>query len=299
MRQGAWLGTAAALASALIGGGWQVATRHSTTGGGLGPLDLAVLRYCIPAAVLLPCWWGLLRTVDLRGQGMRLLWIAVGGGLPFGLLAMTGTRFAPAAHMGVLMPGISPLLVAALAWLLWRERPRRAQLAGLACIALGVAGLGAGSFAQADARVLLGDLLYLSAALLWTAFMLAFRGSGLSPWQGAAWINATSTLLLLPWLLWQGAPVLAAAPLSQWLPQALWQGVLAGLVALGCVAIALHRLGPAKAAAFSALAPAVSALGGWWWLGERLALHEWAAVACATVGVALASGVVRYGAAPR
>lgn len=48
------LGLLAALTATLIGSGWQLASRHGVTTS-LGPLELAVLRYGIPAIVLLPC----------------------------------------------------------------------------------------------------------------------------------------------------------------------------------------------------------------------------------------------------
>lgn len=118
-------------------------------------------------------------------------------GLPYGLLATTGSRYAPAVHMGVLMAGAMPLFTALFAW------------------------------------------------------------------------------LLLPWLAWL-----------------LWQGVLAGLLGLWTLNVAIRRLGAAPAAAFGALTPVVSALGGWWWLGERLNLLDVLAVSCAVLGVALASGVM-------
>ena len=138
-------------------------------------------------------------------------------GLPYGLLATTGSRYAPAVHMGVLMAGAMPLFTALFAWLLL-------------------------------------------------------------PW--------------LAWLLWQGQFHLFDAPPHDLIWQALWQGVLAGLLGLWTFNVAIRRLGAAPAAAFGALTPVVSALGGWWWLGERLNLLDVLAVSCAVLGVALASGVM-------
>jgi drug/metabolite transporter (DMT)-like permease len=286
------LGLAAGLAAALIGGSWQVVTRQSTTST-LGPSDLVWLRYFIPALVLLPLTWrvGLLPPSVPRG------WLALmvfGSGLPFGLLAMTGSRYAPSAHMGVLMAGAAPLFVALFAWLLFSERPDRWRANGLVFMALGTALLGvktlAGTALQGAWR---GDLLFILAAALWACFTLCFRRSGLTPWQGAALVNTWSALLLLPWLcwlVWRGEFQLFNAPPRDLMWQALWQGVLAGLLGLWTFNVAIRRLGAAPAAAFGALAPVVSALGGWWWLGERMTVTDVLAVACAVVGVALASG---------
>jgi drug/metabolite transporter (DMT)-like permease len=282
-------GVLAGCAAALIGGGWQVMTREATTRAGLAPADLALLRYCIPALLLLPVLWPMLP----RLRGLRwppLAFMLAGGGLPFGLMAMGGTRFAPAAHMGVLVAGASPLMAAALAWLLWRERIAGWRLAGLVLVAAGVFALGARAFASGEGQAL-GDAMFLAAALLWAGFTLSFRRSGLDPWEATALVNAGSALLLLPWLASQGTG-LGTVPWQQLATAALWQGVLAGVAGLALFSLAIARLGAAPAAAFGALAPVVSALAGWAWLGESLSVLEWLAVSCATAGVALASGVL-------
>ncbi|MGL4576535.1 MAG: EamA family transporter, partial [Burkholderiaceae bacterium] len=105
-----------------------------------------------------------------------------------------------------------------------------------------------------------------------------------------ALVNAWSVLLLAPWLFWRGGTLLLHAPLHDLLFQAAWQGVIAGVLGLWTFAVAIKHLGAAQAAAFGALAPVVSALGGWWWLGDALGTVEVIAVTCAALGVALASG---------
>jgi drug/metabolite transporter (DMT)-like permease len=287
------IGLLAGLAAALIGGAWQVVTRQSTTTT-IAPADLAILRYGIPALVLMPVVW----RVGLWPQQVPrryLVAMLVGAGLPFGLLAMAGTRFAPAAHMGVLMAGASPLFATAFAWACWAERPDRWRLLGLACMALGVLVLGGKAlFGVSPEYAWRGDLLFLAAAVLWAAFTVSFRRTGLSPWEGAALVNVWSAMFLVPLRLWSGPVLLLQAPLHDLLFQALWQGVLAGLVGLWVFAVAIARLGAARAAAFGALAPVASALGGWWWLGDALTLFDAVAVALAVLGVALVSGALRW-----
>ena len=284
-------GLLAGVVSALIGGTWQVVTRQSTTTT-IAPADLAILRYVIPTLVLLPITMriGLLP----HGVSRRLIVIMVmGAGLPFGLVAMSGTMFAPSAHMGVLMAGASPLFAASLAWILWGDRPNRWRLLGLAFMALGVAVLTSKVASGLSSGAWRGDLMFLLAAALWAGFTLSFRRSGLTAWQGAALINAWSALLLLPWLMLRDQVHLFDAPVRDVVWQALWQGVLAGLLGLWTFAAAIARLGAARAAAFGALAPVVSALGGWWWLGESLTAVDGMAVASAVLGVMLASGAAR------
>lgn len=282
------LGITMGVIAALIGGGWQVATRAATTATRMAPMDVALLRYGIPALVLAPVLWrvGLIPT-GVRRRDLALMWI--GAGVPFGLLAILGTRYAPAAHMGVFMAGASPLIAALLSWVIWRERPSRTRAAGLAAMTLGVALLGSTSLASWTDESWRGDLLFLAAAGLWALYALVFRRVGVGPWTAAALVNTWSAIVVLVYVGFVGQALTShsLAPIA-W--QALWQGVLAGVLGLWSFSVAIARLGAAQAAAFGALAPAVSALGGWAILGDRLTAMNGVAVVAAMVGVALASG---------
>ena len=293
------LGMAMALAAALIGGGWQVATRHATTSS-IAAQDLVILRYGIPALVLLPLLVrsGLLlpfKVVDpqrpARSWQSSLL-LVCGAGLPFGFVAMSGSQLAPASHMGVLMAGASPLIAAGLVWALWGEKPDRSRGWGLALMLTGVLLLGAKSVADWTADTWRGDLLFLLAAALWAVYTLSFRRSGLTPWQAAALVNFWSMVLVLIWVLARGGTGLWQAPVLDVAWQALWQGLLAGVLGLWTYSVAIQHLGAAGAAAFGALAPVVSALGGWFWLGDRITALDGLAIAAAVVGVLLASGAM-------
>ncbi|MDI1342300.1 DMT family transporter [Polaromonas sp.] len=283
------VGLLAALAAALIGSGWQIASRHGVTTT-LGPLEIAVLRYGVPAVVLLP----LLLQTGLLPQGLprrRLGVLVLGGGLPFGLMVLAGAQWAPAAHMGVFMAGSVPLFTALGARLVHGEHITGLRLAGLLLIGAGMAMFGASSLADA-AQTWRGDLLFILAAMVWALYTLAFRGSGLTPWQGAAVINTWSSLLLLPVLLAFGAPRLLTAPWVDVAWQALGQGVIAGLLGLVTYMIAIARLGAAHASLSAALVPISTALGAAWLLGEPLGVSTLAASALVAGGVALASGAL-------
>jgi drug/metabolite transporter (DMT)-like permease len=281
------IGLLAALGAALIGSGWQIASRHGVTTT-LGPPEIAVLRYGVPALVLLPL---LLRT-GLFPQGLphlRLGLMVLGGGLPFGLVVLAGMQWAPAAHMGVFGSGSVPLFTALGARLAYGERITGLRLAGLLLIIGGMAVVGASSLADA-VQTWRGDLLFILAAMVWALYTLAFRSSGLTPWQGAAVINAWSSLLLLPVLMVFGAPRLLTAPWTDVAWQAVGQGVAAGLLGLVTYMIAIAKLGAARASLSAALVPLSTALGASWLLGEPLGAGTLAACAVVACGVALASG---------
>ncbi len=284
-----WPGWMAALAAALIGSGWQIASRHGVTTT-LGPIELAVLRYAIPALVLAPLWlrpgWW---PAGLSRRHCALLVLC--GGLPFGLVVLAGARWAPAAHMGIFVAGSLPVFTALGGWLLSGDRPAASRLAGLVLIVAGMAVFGAAGW-RAVEGAWRGDLLFLLAALLWSAYTLAFRGSGLTPWQGAAVVNLGSAVLLLPVLLAVGAPRLLSAPWADVAWQALGQGVVAGLLGLAVYGVAIARLGAARAALSAALVPLFTAAGAAWLLGEPLSGALLAAVVLVVPGVALGSGAL-------
>ena len=133
------------------------------------------------------------------------------------------------------------------------------------------------------------------AATLWAGYTLGYRRSGLGAWQAAALVNVWSLLLLLPLLAWQGGSGLAQAPAAELGWQLLWQGLLAGVLGLWTFSRAIALLGAAQAAAFGALAPVVSALGGWAWLGDPLGAGDLLAIAAAAAGVPSARRAVRAG----
>jgi drug/metabolite transporter (DMT)-like permease len=280
-------GWAAAFAAVLVGAGWQLATRHGARTA-LAPLDLALLRYTVPALLLLPLWWrcGLLPAgVSKR----RLACMVLGAGLPFGLLAITGAHYAPAAHMGALMPGLAPVFTLLGAWCVAGERASRMRLLGVAFTLVGVLCVVRPSVAGMSAEVLLGDALFVCAALVWTAYTLAFRGAGIGPWQAAALINAWSAVAVLPLWWFSSGARLASAARADIALQLFAQGVLAGVLGLVVIGHAIKTVGASTTMAVGALVPTVVAVGAAWLLQEPLGALTLAGAALTTLGVVLVS----------
>jgi drug/metabolite transporter (DMT)-like permease len=280
-----WL---AALAAALIGSGWQIASRHGVTTT-LGPLELAVLRYVIPALVLLP-WLPRSGLLAKPPSFRHVVLLVLGGGLPFGLVVLAGAQWAPAAHIGVFMAGSVPLFTALGAWLVEGQHMARSRLLGLALMAGGMIVFGVGSLRGAAPSSWRGDLLFLLAAMLWALYTLVVRRCGLTAWQGAAVVNIGSSALLLPLLMIFGAPRLLSAPWTDVALQAVGQGVLAGLLGLVVYTVAIARLGAARASLSAALVPLMTAVGAAWLLHEPLTAATLMAVALVVPGIALAAG---------
>lgn len=274
----AWVATAGIVTS------WQLATRWGVTTT-LTPIDLALLRYGIPGAILAPLFWK--RGVRAPDQPWwRTAVIVFGGGLPFGLLGMAGAQFAPAAHMGALLPGSMPLFVAILSAIMLNERYDRTRLAGLILIVVAVFSITGGTFLDGfGMATILGDVLFLLAGVSWAIYTVAFRQSGLDAWHAAAIICGWSTFMIVP--LWFLSPStgLLSAPIQDVAIQIAVQGLLAGVLGMAIFGIAVTRLGASATALSGAVVPAATAIGGWLILSETITGFTLAGIAIMIVGL--------------
>lgn len=291
------LGYTAAAATVAIGVTWQLATRAGVTSN-LAPIDLALFRYVIPALVFAPFW---LRSGPIpRGVKPGLLVLMVlGAGLPFGLLGMAGAQFAPVAHMGALLPGTMPLFVALLSAIFLMESFAPSRIIGFALIVAGIVAIGGHVIFHGDAGVWRGDLLFMSASLVWAVYTVAYRKSGLSPWTSSAIVSFWSAVLVIPAWYFSGMSRAMAAPIGDVLFQMLCQGLLAGVCGFGAFALAVKHIGPTPTAAVGALVPVCAAAGGWLFLSEPIDGLTALGILATTLGVMFATGVLRIGALKR
>ncbi|MEP1538810.1 MAG: DMT family transporter [Paracoccaceae bacterium] len=278
-------GLAAWLITVIVGASWQLSTRFGVTTS-LTPIDLALLRYVIPALVLFPI---LLRQgFGAKGNPIWILTLVViGGGLPFGLLGMAGAQFAPASHMGALLPGSMPVFVAVLSVLVLGERFGLARIAGLGIIVFGVACVVGTTLSGSEggSDVLVGDTLFIIAGMFWAIYTVAYRKSGLDPWHGAALICFWSCILVIPvWFIAPGTGLLDA-PWPDIALQIVAQGILAGLIGLAAYGAAIRHLGASVAAVSGAVVPALTAAGGYFLLGEPLTWLTALGVTCVVGGI--------------
>lgn len=287
------IGIAAGFAASTIWGGAIAVTRLGVSGdAGLGPTDIAMLRFAGPAMLLLPVLrraWPRLRQVS----PWLLFMLFAGGGAPFVLVTGSGLSIAGAAEAGALLPGTVPLCVA-LVSLAMGERISAPRIAGLVIIGSAVAVVVAPGFLGGAAGRWPGYLLLLLAALLSTAYTIALRRSGIGAWEAAALVSAGSVVGLGPLYLLAMEPGLLDVPLREVAVQAIFQGLASGILAPVAFATAVQRLGAAKAAAFGCLSPGVACAAGFVLLGEAPGGLALGAVIASCVGVALvtlASGV--------
>ena len=281
-------GYAGAVVTVLIWATWVLATRH-TAATPLSTIDIGLIRFGVPAILLAPIW---LRTGLLpKGVPLKLLVVMVAGaGALFFQVTAAALHATPAAPGGILLGGSMPLATALIGILLFGERPDRMRLAGLAAIIGGVVILLTASLTKSG-MTLTGFLLLPIGAALWAGFTHAFRRSGLSALEGAAIIAVWSFLIHLGLAAVFGTH-LASASLPDLALQVTSQGILSGLVATFAYGTAIRALGSSQAAAFTAITPVLTTLGGAIFLGESFGGAEITAALVVGAGVALSTGIL-------
>lgn len=283
------VGYAAGLATIVIWAGWIVGTRHASRSLDLSTVGL--LRYGVPALLLLPVWW---RTGPIpRGvPRSALVALLLCGGAPFFLVIATGMSLAPAAEVGPLLPGTMPLFVALLSILVDGERLGPLRIAGFVLVACGVAAIVGPYLLASGGSLSAGHLLTLGGALSWAVYTLAFRRSRMSAFEAAAVVALWSGVMFVP----TGVPGLAEAlrdgRAAEVAVQAVLQGGLSGVVAIVLYGVAIGRLGPSRGAVLTALIPGLVAVLAIPVLGEWPGPSAIVGIAATSAGVVVASGVI-------
>lgn len=279
------LGYVGIITAVVVWAGWIVATRDAMNTS-YAPLDVALLRYVVPAVMLAPVW--LRKGVFPKGENPVLLAImTIGWGGPFVVLISIGLQTVPASLFGPLVPGLLPMVVAFWGLAIAGERINRVRWVGLGFIAAAVAlVVGPAALAADGAGFLQGVPWLLTACMGWSAFTIAFRNTGLSGLESAAYVCLYSAPFLLLATYFFGSDLHNFSGVNV-LTQGFVQGVLSGTISVAAYGYAVKTLGLARASAFTSLVPVLATIGGWWLLNETVSTAGWAAAVSACIGVLL------------
>jgi drug/metabolite transporter (DMT)-like permease len=252
-------GYAAALATVLIWAGFILVSRL----GGKSALtgwDIVALRLGTASLVLLP----FSLSIPWSAWRDQRLWIlSLLGGLLFLMLVYAGFKLAPAAHGGILLPGMQPFLVTALAWIILGSRPSRHRLWGLVPIALGVACVAVPQVLgqHPGDSTLTGDLLMLLASITWAAYSVLVKKWVYDPWLLTRFVALASCLVFMPiYVLWLPKG-LHEVPMEMLVLQGLYQGLGPTIIAMVLFLKAVDILGAERTGALVALVPVMAGLG--------------------------------------
>lgn len=278
------LGCLAALAVVFIWSSWLVASRSGALSG-LTVYDLAALRYGISGLVALPfvLYFKPWKTLSI-GQ-MAVLTVLLGP--VYILLVFNGFVFAPAAHGGIFMNGVLPVMTLAIGWLWLREAPRWQQLIAAAIILLSTILVVADQSKIAVAGSWRGDLLFLAAAVFFSVYMILGRLWRISTTQVLLCSSVLNAIIYLPlWYLFLPSSF-ADASQNQIIIQSFYQGFVPTLLGILLLTAAVRQIGSSMAAAFMAAVPGMGALLSLMFLGEVLGALSWVALGLLTAGIAM------------
>lgn len=228
---------------------------------GLSPSDIAFHRFVWTGLVLLPV---VLRdrVGDLGGigWGRGLLVFLLAG--PFqAVISYSGFIFAPLAHGGVIHPGSAAMFGFVLAALVLKEPLTLRHFAGTLTIVAGLAVFAGESVLSIGGNALGGDLLFMTAGLMWALFGMLVKLWRLDSAR-AARVSCFFALIIFAPLhgLLYGFGSMLSASLAENLIQVAVQGVLAGALAMYLYSRTVVILGAGRAAIFPSLVPGLTLL---------------------------------------
>lgn len=285
-------GYLAALATVVIWAGFILISR---LGGktGLTGWDIVALRLGTASLVLLP--FSLKLPAGTWRDG-KLWTLALTGGLTFLVLVYAGFKLAPAAHGGILMPGMQPFLVTAAAWLMLGARPPRQRVLALVPIALGVLCVAIPSVmgTHGGPSTLLGDVMLFSASVSWAVYSVLVKKWAYDGWLLTRFVALASCLVFMPVYLLFLPKGLDQVPMSMLVLQALYQGIGPTILAMVLFLKAVTILGAERTGAMVALVPVMAGLGAVPLLDEPLTVWLVAGLLLVSTGAFLAARPVRH-----
>jgi len=256
-------------------------------GAGFPPLDMTALRFVFALAVMAPI---AARFGFFGMPWVQVLGLSATGGLGMALFAFHGFQFAPAAHAGVLMPGLLPLWAALLAWALLGQRPVGRRWLGLALILAGGGAVGAESFLETRSGSWRGDLLFPCASLCWAVFGTLVRRWSVPTLAAANAAGVGGALLYLPFWALTTDWALLRSPWETLLLWGVFQGVLTFIVSMLLYNRAVNALGPVRPALVTSLVPGCVAVAAVPLLGEALSGLQIAGLVMTMIGMVIALG---------
>ncbi len=269
------------LAVALIWGAQPVVASFGYKAG-MTALDLTMLRFAAAGLLMLPLFirrgMGSTQAAGSSGGPFGLGWkrtfifILLAGPI-YNMVLIGGLQWAPATHSSLIYPAFTPIFTALIARLLLDGR-QRVPIMGLALLVAGVLTVKLGAILHPVAGVnpdaWRGDILFATAALMWSLYTVLMRRWNTEPIAVVAVVQVGGLLYLPFYFFFEGLSVfkLDTGALTV---QTLYMGILVSVISVLFFNLAVKLLGP-KAVMFTALMPVVGVGLAVAVLGEPLTL---------------------------
>jgi drug/metabolite transporter (DMT)-like permease len=251
------------------------------------PLTTAFVRFLV-ATVLLWLWArasGLRIAISRRDLGLI---VAMGtcGIVFYNLCFLYGVRLAPSSDGAIIVPGLSPIVVAVIVAARYRVVPATRGLLGLALALVGLV-LVIGPAMTTSPQRALGDLLFVGGAIGWGIYSALSRvaTTRFHPVTATLAPAAFGALVFLPLsLVGDGWAALGAAS-PKALASVLYLGAIGTVVAFVAFSEGIRRIGAPRASAFIVLVPLLGVALTSALLGEEASAFLVAGTAVVLVGL--------------
>lgn len=256
---------------ALFFGGAWVAGKVAVDS--IPPFTLAAVRFSI-ASILL--WiWARSKAPSGRRPTISDLPLIAGMGLTavagYNALFLYGLKLAPASDGAIIVPGLAPVMTAAMASIFLGERIGRWGIAGLMTALAGLILVMNPGGSHAPGR-LLGDVFYFLGAVCWGIYSVVGKTATarFSPVNATLYAAVIGTLFLLPFAIAErGWSSLAVAPTNAWIGT-LYLALFGTVLAFVFFYEGVKRIGAARATTFAFLVPIVGVVSSVILLGDDL-----------------------------
>lgn len=286
VRLGAGFGVLAVFGWAIFNVSSKAALNH-----GFLPNDLTMMRYGVSGLFCIPLLW---RAGIKNAGGLgwpRAILLALAAGPVFGQLVNIAMPFAPLSHTAIMVPAVAMLGGLVVGHFVLREHVSAERWTGAAAMGAGLLWLmlqGGGGHAMPKAWI--GDLLFVAAGFLWTAYTFMLKRWNADPVSAVAAVNVISGFAYLPVYLMTGRGQLPHVSLAWFAGTAALQGIVAALLTVYAYAKSVRILGASRAAVLPAMVPPVALLIGAVTIHDVPTTLQVAAVAVAMIGFTGAVG---------
>ena len=264
----------------LIWSGWITISRYGVHIR-LTPADITLLRYTTTFFLVSPF---IVRYSWKKFPVYQYLVIGLGVGFPYTMFSFYGLMEIRAAHAGVIVNGMLPVFGAAAAWIFFKQRISGVRYGVIGIIFVANIVMTGGTFFSSDQ--IFGVFLLLSAALVYTFHMVGVRLWGFTWKDVIVIIPVVNVLLFFPmWFFFPSTNF--DVPMGEIFLQAGYQGIVVNIVALSCVAYAIHHLGTITVSLFMSFVPVTTAILAFLLLNESPSAWEIAGILGCTAGLFL------------
>ncbi|NRA85101.1 MAG: DMT family transporter [Gammaproteobacteria bacterium] len=272
-----------ALAAALIWSGFILISRLGGISE-LGSFDIIAIRYITCSAILLPIWWFKFR---FNLFNPKLIVCSLVGGLAYALCTSQGFQLVAASHAAMLLPGLMPLFIIVLSYLINGERHSIEKWLGITVITLGILTL-LWPMLNNPQDFSLGHLYLIGGAWCWAVFSVLIKRWGITPWHATVSLAVITCVIYLPFYVAFLPKNISMILLPDIVVQAFYQGFMATIVQMIFYVRAVQSIGPSSMGAMMAVVPLLSGVSAIFIFNEVASLALISGLILVSIGAWLA-----------